>query len=170
MKKILLLFLVVATAMTTVVSVSSAGSSIGGGLHYLHAVKDIDKNTTLDKNSFSILGSYMFGLGLVSVEAQVEYVFNYAGTDHSMWTPSAWAVTHGLIYAGAGIGIGYSNGDWQDDPFYALRAGVNLPLAAFKLDAYATYQFQNGGQLKTVTGEDLDSVTLAAILRFPLGK
>ena len=62
----------------------------------------------------------------------------------------------------------HTDGDWQDHPFYALRGGVDLPLGGMALDAYATYQFQDGGELENLTGEDLDSLTFAAILRFKL--
>ena len=83
-----------------------------------------------------------------------------------MFIPSGWALLGSMIYAGAGMGIGHIDGEWQSDPFYALRAGVNLPLMAFKLDLYGTYNFWNNDDFKDATGEDLDSITFAAVLRF----
>jgi hypothetical protein len=71
-----------------------------------------------------------------------------------------------LIYGGVGMGIGYTNNEWQTNPFYALRAGVNLPLGKRAIDLYATYNFQSDKELENLTGEDLDSATFAAILRF----
>jgi hypothetical protein len=43
---------------------------------------------------------------------------------------------------------------------------VNIPLMAFNLDVYGTYNFWNNDDIKDVTGEDLDSVTFAAVLHF----
>ncbi len=168
MKKTMLALLAVAIATTSIVSVSSAGSSIGGGLHYLRNIGDIDKNTELSKDSFSILGSYMYSMPMIKIEGQVEYVFDYANSDNSMWIPQAYVLVGGMIYGGAGIGIGRIDGEWTSDPFYTLRAGVNLPLAALNLDVYGTYMFWTDDDLKAATGEDLDSVTLAAVLRFSL--
>jgi hypothetical protein len=153
----------------------AGGHSIGGGLHYLRNLADIqdDPNINLDdewdNNSFGILGSYRYDAGLLKVEGNVEYVFDYAGTGEAMWIPSAWLLAGGMIYGGAGIGTGYIDGEWQNDPFYALRAGVNLPLGAMGLDVFGTYQFQNDEELEDLTGENLDSVTFAAVLRFALG-
>ncbi len=48
--------------------------------------------------------------------------------------------------------------------FYALRAGVNLGLGGMNLDVYGAYQFWTDDDLKTVTGEDLDSVTSDGLL------
>ena len=167
MKKILSIMLIAAVAVTGTAAISNAGGSLGAGLHYLRNISDIDKNNSdLSKDSFGILGSYMYSMPLLKFEAQVEYVFNYAGSDNSMWTPQGYVLVGGMIYGGAGIGIGYIDGDWQSDPFYALRAGVNFPLMAFSLDIYATYQFQNSDELKDLNGEDLDSATLAAVIHF----
>ena len=151
---------------------NAGGNSIGGGLHYLHNLADIKNSSGIDWNndSFGIIGSFQHSTaGLLKLEADVEYIFDFAGSNKSMWIPSGWALAGHMIYGGAGIGIGHINGDWQSDPFYALRAGVNIPLTKMNLDAFGTYQFQKDDDLKKLTGEDLDSVTFAAVLRFNLG-
>jgi hypothetical protein len=152
-------------------NIVSAENRIGGGLHYLRNLADIknDPNIEWNNNSFGIIGSFQNSGGLLKLEADAEYIFNFAGSDEGMWIPSAWALLGQTIYGGAGIGIGYINGKWQNDPFYALRAGVDIPLTAMNLDVYGTYQFQSDENLKDLTGEDLDSVTFAAVLRFKLG-
>lgn len=164
---------IMALVLTGVVTtVASAGqSSIGGGLHYLRNLADIQDEPDIewDENSFGIIGSYQYNAGLLKFEGDVEYIMDYAGSDESMFIPSAWLLAGGLIYGGAGIGIGYIDGDWQSDPFYALRAGVDFPLSSFHLDLFGTYQFQKDDDLENLTGEDLDSVTFAAILRFNIG-
>lgn len=146
---------------------ASAGSSLGGGVHYLRNLGDI-KDNGYDENSFSILGSLQMTGPMLTFEADVEYIFDYAGSGEAMWEPSAWLLLGGFIYGGAGIGVGYIDGDWQDEPFYALRGGVELPLGSLALDMYATYRFQNDEAFEDLTGDDLDSITFAAVLRFGL--
>ena len=68
-------------------------------------------------------------------------------------------------YSG-GSGVGYTHGGGQSNPFYALRAGAEVPLGGLALDGYATYQFQSDAELKSLSGEGLESVTFAALLRF----
>lgn len=162
MKRIFLCLAIAATVMVTAADSSHAG--LGVGLHYLRNLGDIDSNPDVDlsKDSFGLLGAYQFPAGPLKLEAQVEYIFNYAGTDNSMWIPQGWALIGGLIYGGAGIGIGHIDGDWQSDPFYALRAGVRLGL----IDVYGTYNFWSNDDIKNATGDDLDSITFAAVLRF----
>jgi hypothetical protein len=166
MKKLLAVLLIVAaSSMTSTI----AHAGLGVGLHYLRNLGDIDSDESLDlsKDSFGIIGSLKkTGAGLLSFEGQVEYIFDYAGTGDDMWIPSGWLLAGKFIYGGAGIGVGHIGGEWQSDPFYALRAGVNLPLGGLSLDAYGTYQFWDDDALHDLTGEDLDSVTFAAVLRF----
>jgi hypothetical protein len=145
-----------------------AGGRLGGGVHYLHNLGDIKEESGLDENAFSILGSYQLSGGLLSFEADLEYVFDLFGTGEAAWMPQAYVLAGGLIYGGLGIGISYFDGDWSSDPFYNLRAGVDLPLGGMDLDMYATYQFWSDEDLKGLTGDDLNSVTFAAVLRFGL--
>ena len=160
--------LVAAALLVVSAELAHAQRSLGVGIHYLRNLGNITNDGTIDLNqdSFSLLVSTKRDLGLLKFDGQVEYVFDYLGTGHEMWQPSAWLLAGGLVYGGGGIGIGYTNGDWQANPFYALRAGVEFPLGTMALDGYATYQFQSDQQLKNLTGEDLDSVTFAAVLRF----
>ena len=167
MKRIVIAIAVVAALIASAQAASAA--SIGGGVHYLRNLGDIEDNG-YEPNNFSILGSFQFPLAMLKLEADVEYMFDLMGTDEGAWLPQAYALIGGMIYGGAGIGIVNFDGEWADDPFYNLRAGVNLPLAAMTLDVYATYQFWNDDQLESLTGDDLDAVTFAGVLRFDLGK
>lgn len=170
MKRVLIALLVGVTVVTAVGVPSASAVSVGGGIHYLRNLGDIDESgIDLDKNSIGIVGSIMADAAFLRLEGQAEYISDYAGSDEAMWIPQGWALIGGMLYAGAGIGIAHFDGDWQDDPFYGLRAGVNLPLGAIDLDTYATYLFWNDDAFKDVTGEDLDSITFAALLRFDLG-
>ncbi len=155
------------------VAILAAGASqagthrLGGGLHFQRNLGDIE-DYGFDANSFSILGSYQYDGGLLKLEGDVDYIFDYAGTDEAMWEPSAWVLLGDMIYGGGGLGIGYIDGEWQSDPFYALRAGVDIKLSSFDVDVFGTYRFQSDEEFEDLTGEDLDSVTFAALLRFAL--
>ena len=151
---------------------ADAQHRLGGGIHYLRNLGDIteDEDLEFSQDSFSLIGSYQYSMTMFKIEAQVEYIFDYVGTGEPMWEPSAWGLIGigRLLYGGAGIGIGNTDGEWQQNPFYALRAGVDFPLSNLNLDLYATYRFQSDQGLEDLTGEDLDSLTFAAILRFGL--
>lgn len=154
--------------------VAQAGSRLGGGLHYLRNLGDIKQDTSggdldLSQDSFGLVGSYQFVTPLVKIEGDVEYIFDHVGTGEAMWEPSVWGLMGNLIYGGIGMGIGYTNDEWQNNPFYALRAGVDLALGGMDLDLFATYRFQSDPNFEELTGEDLDSLTFAALLRFDIG-
>ncbi len=157
-------FAVVTASLAT--NAHAVGLSFGAGLHYLYALGDIDEdNPDLSKNAFGLIGSVQYAAPVVKIEGNVEYVFDYLGTDEAMWEPSAYALLGSMIYGGAGIGMGNIDGEWTD-PWYALRAGVNVGLGGLGLDLYGTYRFWSDEELENVTGDDLDSITFAAVLRF----
>lgn len=145
---------------------AECGSSIGGGLHYLRTLGSIKDNSEWDPDAIGFLVSYQYEFTLLKMEADLEWIPDYGGTDESLFQPHAWALIGGLIYGGAGIGIGYWDGDWQDNPFYALRAGVDLGLGPVSLDAYASYRFQDSKVFEDMDEDDLDALTFAAIVRF----
>ena len=142
------------------------GHSFGIGLHYLRNLADLQEGEGFDENSFGMIGSYQFGMPLVTFEGNLEYMMDYVGSDHGLVEPSAYVLTNGRIYFGGGIGIGYIDGEWQSDPFYALRAGMNFGLGEVHADVYTSYRFQSDDNIEDLTGEDLDSLTFAGVLRF----
>ena len=165
-KRLTIVIAAVLMVAPALVSNANAGGSFGGGIHYLHNLADIKDDTSFDNNAFSILGSYMWSGPLLKFEGQAEYIFDMYGSGKAGWAPQAYVLVGGMIYGGAGIGIYYTDGDWANDPFYNLRAGVNLGLGGMNLDVYGTYQFWSEGDLKDLTGEDFNAVTFAAVLRF----
>ena len=74
------------------------------------------------------------------------------------------------IYAGAGIGIINSDGDFADKPFFALKAGVNLELLpSTYVDISANYRFSDKEDLDDKNKNiDTDTVFLGAAFRFGL--
>jgi len=158
--------LAVAVAIITSLAAPAECGSIGAGVHYLKTVGEIKDTAGFDENSFGLIGSYQHGVSMLRLEGDVEWVKDFGGSDHSMIQPQAYALIGKTIYGGAGIGIGYIDDKWQDAPFYALRAGFATPLAAFTLDAFASYRFQNAATLEGLNSDDLDAVTFGLIARF----
>jgi hypothetical protein len=164
-RRVAFLSLVLAAAMLTGLA-APAECGIGAGVHYLKTVGDIKNTPGFDENALGLIGSYQYGVSLVRLEGDLEWINNFGGSDHSMIQPQAYALVGRGLYAGVGIGIGYIDNSWQDAPFYALRAGYTIPLVKLSLDAFGSYQFQNATTLQGLTSEDLDAVTFGVIARF----
>ena len=143
---------------------------IGGGVHYLRTVGDIEKDDSFDENALSFSGSYQArGSGLLGLELGLEATPDYLGLDETLWQPQGYILLGRTLYAGAGIGIGYLDGEWLDDPFYAFRLGFDLEiLPNLYLDINGNYRFQDSKVLDTIDEEDLDVVTFGASIRIGL--
>jgi hypothetical protein len=153
---------------------SSSGDSggsrrwkLGVGVHYMETVGDIKDAEGFDTGALNALLAAKIGLGLLAIELDSEWSFDFGGSDKTLWMPQALGLVDlGLIYGGLGIGGGYLDGEWFDNPLYTLRAGVKLPLGAMAVDVNANYQFMSTKALESADSEDLDSVTFGATLWF----
>ncbi len=85
-----------------------------------------------------------------------------------MWSPEAFVLVGGTIYAGAGVGIYYSDGVFNNSPFFMLRAGLDISILPFlSLDINANYRFNDWGSLDS-SDLDTDTIRLGAALRFSI--
>ena len=137
----------------------------GVGAHYWVAVDDIDAED-IDEDGIAYIASYQYLLtGYLKVEIDAEYMDEgYAGPDEYILSPQAFILIGKGLYAGAGIGINYSDGEFADDPFYALRAGVDLEiLPAIYLDINANYRFEDWDVEAIEEDIDTDTITVGAI-------
>jgi len=153
---------------TATASRAQLGLRLGGGIHYLKTVGDIKDTPEFDDDAFNFVASAQLGTGLFKFEADIEWVPDYGGSDESLWLPQAFALIGGMIYGGAGIGTGSIDGEWFDKPFYALRAGVDIPLGPVGVDINANYRFMDTSVFEDIDNEDFDSITFGAIVRFGL--
>lgn len=145
---------------------ADAGLRVGGGIHYLRTVGDLKDAEGFDKDAVAFLGTVKYKLTMLTVEGDLEVIPDYVGSDELMLQPQAYALIGGLIYGGVGIGVGHlSNFGWQD-PFYALRAGVDLNLGLVDLDVFASYRFQKAKDLEVLGEDDLNSITFGALVSF----
>ncbi|NLB05738.1 MAG: hypothetical protein GX835_02025 [Desulfobulbaceae bacterium] len=90
--------------------------------------------------------------------------------DEDAVAPAAWFLLGKTLYAGAGIGIVNSDGDFADEPFFALRAGLNLELLpSLYADLSVNYRFNDEADLDDDDRNiDTDTLFLGAAVRFSL--
>jgi opacity protein-like surface antigen len=81
--------------------------------------------------------------------------------------PEGYVILGSTIYAGAGVGILYANGDFDTKPFYALRAGLDLELLPqLYVDVNVNYRFAEWTNLSAMSHDiNADTTTLGAALR-----
>ncbi len=158
---IMLMACLMAFAATT-----EAGMRFGGGIHYLRTLGDIKDAPEFDENAIGFMGSVVLTGKLLRLEADVEAVPNFGASDKMMLQPQAYAMVGEGLYGGVGIGIGTIDGDWQSNPFFALRAGLDFLAGSLDLDVFASYRFQKAGDLEYLGSDDLNSLTFGALIRF----
>jgi len=140
---------------------------IGGGANYWVALDDLD-DEDVDEDGFSYLLSYQHWWNFLGLEVDMELLPDRFG--ETAFAPEAYLLFGSTIYAGAGIGIQNLDGEFADEPFFALRAGLNLELLpSTYVDISANYRFNDSAQLENSrTDIDTDTVFLGAAVRFAL--
>lgn len=162
MKRVLITLLVVLSPVVFLATtVTDAHAGFGAGIHYLKTVEDMEETHGFDSSSLGFLGVYSFGATLLNFEFDFEYVPNFA-FDKDLIQPSAYVFVGSFIYGGLGVGVAHYDGQWAEDPFYDLRAG--LKIAVF--DFFASYRLQKLDEINDLESDDLNSVTFGAIFKF----
>jgi hypothetical protein len=141
---------------------------IGVGVHYWTALESIGDDD-VDEDDMAIMVSYQYLItGYLKLEADLEFRDKgYAGSDQYVFSPQAFLLIGKGLYAGAGIGINYSDSEFADEPFYALRVGIDINiLPSLFLDINANYRFEEWDFDKIEDDIDTDTITLGAMLRF----
>lgn len=148
----------------------ASASQLGVGLHYLRAIEEFEGVDEVSRNDVSVFGTMTIPFLLARVEGNVEWAPDYLGSEESLIQPAAYGLMpFGLFYGGVGIGIGYLTGDdggWASSPFYALRAGTQIGFGGLAVDAFASYRFQSASFVDGAEDVDLDTLTLAAQVKF----
>ncbi len=158
-------------AGTVTNSVAGTKHRLGVGVHYWMASEDIDSDN-VDEDGFAWLITYQVRpMPLVKFEAALEMLPDgFYGSDEQVYAPQVYVVAGGWIYAGLGVGMLYSDGDFADDPFYAVRAGIDVPVfPLIHLDINANYRFTEWDNIETL-GEnvDFDTITIGAAVRIQI--
>lgn len=150
-------------------SPSHADFQLGAGANYWTSVGSINEND-FDEDGLSYYLSLQIPMSdWVRIEAQFEHFDEgFGGSPDDVYAPQAFVILGGTIYAGAGIGGYYVDNDFLDDPFYVLRAGLNIELLPnVYLDVNANYRFENWDQVNNDNVNE-DTITLGAAARIAL--
>ncbi len=170
MRKTFIIIAVTCGMILTLLNITWAYDNhrIGGGVHYWVAIEDIDEDD-VDEDGFAFIFSYQYLMaGFFKLEGNLEFLDKgYAGSDEFVLSPQLYLLAGRGLYGGAGIGINYSDGDFADEPFFALRAGFDFEiLPSIFLDIHANYRFEKWDFEKIEDDIDTDTVTVGAIVRF----
>ena len=167
MQKILMVWAVSCCLLLPAPAAWSGEHRLGGGVNYWVALEDLDEDD-VDEDGFSYLFSYQYMMDWVGVELDVELLPDRF--DEDAVAPAAWFLLGKTLYAGAGIGIVNSDGDFADEPFFALRAGLNLELLpSLYADLSVNYRFNDEADLDDDDRNiDTDTLFLGAAVRFSL--
>ena len=146
---------------------SALSQQLGVGAHYWTTLKNLDAQA-VDKDGFSYLLMYQVHYGWIGAEAGVEWFpKGFGGADQAVYQPQAHLILGKVIYVAAGIGGYITDGKLSDQPFYALRAGLDIPLLPIlHLDLNCNYRFEDWSDLSS-EGKKIasDTLTLGAAAR-----
>ncbi len=143
------------------------GNQIGVGANYWRTLEDI--GDAFDRDGLSWLITYQRNLNrLMALQADVEWFRSgFGGARNDVFAPQGFILAGGALYAGLGIGIYYSDGEFNSKPFYILRAGLDLELfPTVHLDINANYQFTEWDDINALEDKlGSDTITLGAAVR-----
>jgi hypothetical protein len=172
MRKFWMAWILASALFFSVEQISVAGDhSIGVGARYWTALGDIDVDD-VDESGLAYLVSYQYRPAMllkfgVDVEMLPE---QFAGAVEDVYAPQVYVIIGSVIYAGVGIGGYFTDGEFAEDSFYNVRAGVDLSLFPFiHLDINANYRFEEWADINDID-EDIseDTITIGATVRLSL--
>lgn len=150
---------------------STAGPhGLGGGVHYWRTMDRIkDDDYKLDDSGVAWVVSYQYvPMFLLRIQTDLEiFPSGFGGFDKTTFAPQAYLVVGSGLYVAGGIGVHYADGDFGDDPFYAVRAGLNVAvLPGVHLDLNANYRFLDWNDVRELDKKiNTDTLTLGAAVR-----
>ncbi|HMP75671.1 MAG TPA: hypothetical protein PKE12_05170 [Kiritimatiellia bacterium] len=139
---------------------------LGVGAHYWKALDDLDED--FDEDGLAWVATYQYKPGLLGLGVDVAWKEKgFAGSTEDVYEPQGYLILGQALYAAAGIGGYYSDGDFADDPFYFFRAGFDVELLpSIFLDIHAMYRFEKWDNVSDdATKPDSDTITLGAAVR-----
>lgn len=166
------LFFVVAFSFVWLASAPAALAGVhrfGAGANYWKTINNIEAKdfSDIDEAGLSWLASYQYvPAGIFKFEVDLEYYPNLGMGSKTFWSPEAFVLVGGTLYAGAGIGVYYNGDIFSDTPFFMLRAGVDFSILPFlSFDINANYRFNDWNTFET-NDLDTDTIRLGAAVRF----
>ncbi len=143
---------------------------LGGGAHYWRTMDRIkDDDYKVDDSGVAWLVSYQYvPTFLLRIQTDLEiFPSGFGGFDKTTFAPQAYLVVGSGLYVAGGIGVHYADGKFGDDPFYAVRAGLNVAvLPGLRLDLNANYRFLDWNDVRKLDKKiNTDTITLGAAVR-----
>ena len=166
MKKTIMVVIVLMGVWGFIIPAFAGDHRIGLGGHYWKSVDDIDVSD-IDEDGIAMVVSYQYKPTLIGLQLDLEIADEQlTGLDETVYSPQAFLIVGGLVYAGLGIGTHYVDGDFVDEAFYALKAGLDFELLPrIHLDINANYRFENWDKDAVEEDIDTDTVTLGLVGR-----
>ena len=143
----------------------------GVGAHYWTALDDIDVDDVKEDGVAYLVSYQLRPASLIKFGLDVEMLpEEFGGTAENVYAPQAYVILGSTLYAGLGIGTYYTDGEFAEDPFYNLRAGIDLCLLPFiYLDINANYRFENWDDIGALDDKiSSDTITLGTAVRIEL--
>lgn len=140
----------------------------GLGLHYWKALEDVEFSG-IDEDGLAWVISYKLATSsMLKFQVDLEVLpKNYGGSDHRVVAPQAFVLAGSGIYAALGLGMHYTDGDFADRPFFALRTGLDFELLpSIYTDVNINYRFENWDFDEVRDKISMDTLTLGAVVRF----
>jgi len=145
---------------------------LGGGVHYWRTIDEIGAaGFDVDKDGIGWMISYQYVPSLFKLELDVGLLpDDFAGIKETTLAPQALLLIGAGIYGGLGVGTFVTESDFADDPFFIVRAGVEIEfLPSIYLDINANYHFSDFDSISNLDKNvDTDTLTLGAMIRFDL--
>lgn len=147
---------------------SSGGFELGVGANYWYSLKDaVHEDFDEDGLGWMISSRWMWtdyvGLGL-ELERSPK---NFVELEKEMYAPSAHIILGSGLYIGLGVGCYYYDGDFYEDTWYNLRAGIKVEIIPHIIfDINANYRADSFSDIKGAKGDiDGETVTLGGAIR-----
>lgn len=166
--KLILMGLLSAMIVLPAMRASAADFEAGVGANYWYSLKDaVDKSFDEDGLGWMISTRWMWtrylGLGF-ELERSPD---NFVLLEKEMYAPSVHLVVGNGIYAGLGVGWYYYDGDFYQDEWYNVRAGLKLRfLDPFIIDINVNYRADAFDKVEEAKDADSESLTLGGAIRF----
>jgi hypothetical protein len=145
---------------------------VGLGLHYWKALDDALDDMEfqdVDEDGIAWLISYKLATSsLLKFQLDLELLpRDYGGSDHRVVAPEGFVLVGSEPYVALGFGIHYTDGDFAEKPFFALRTGIDFELLpSIFTDININYRFENWDFDEVRDKISTDTLTLGAVVRF----
>ena len=140
----------------------------GIGVNYWRAIDDVRVND-IDRDGLGYVVSLSERQELFGVVLEVEHAPDGRGVSpKSVTSPELLVTVGGLLWAGVGIGIDYTDGSFASKPFYDFRAGVRIELLPLPIEGFVNYRFNDWQDSSLFRDIDSDTLIIGLRLHFPL--